>query len=117
MYSDNEHCAPVGGNIPLGDLLRPCYPLSGQCLVLPQSAVCTMSCNPQSSSSCPAGLECVGQGIDGVVTPLAKEILGNPALLQRIAHPLSALASGMARAYVLSRVRPMHNAERAYCAR
>ena len=78
---DNEHCAPVGGNIPLGDF---CYDhatcQSGQCLVLPQSAVCTTSCNPQSSSSCPAGLECVGQGIDGVCYPLGEGNIGEPCV-------------------------------------
>jgi hypothetical protein len=75
---DNDHCAPVGGNIGIGDF---CYDhatcQSGQCLVLPDSAVCTTDCNPATGSGCPSDMECIGQGSSGICYPKGDGALGD----------------------------------------
>ncbi len=76
---DNEHCAPVGGNIPVGDY---CYDhstcASGRCLVLPESAVCSKECNPSAggNAGCPSSMQCVGEGFDGICYPKGSQQLG-----------------------------------------
>ena len=79
----NQHCAPVGGNIPVGDF---CYDhatcASGYCLVLPDSAVCTQQCNPSQggSAGCPSGMVCAGQGTNGICYPQGSGQLGDSCL-------------------------------------
>jgi len=77
---DNEHCAPVGGNIAVGDY---CYDhstcSSGRCLVLPDSAVCSQECNPSAggNAGCPNDMKCIGEGFNGICYPKGEQELGD----------------------------------------
>jgi hypothetical protein len=77
---DNDHCAPTGGNIPLGVY---CYDhatcASGKCLVLPDSAICSSSCNPSAGGNggCPSTMKCLGEGVEGICYPKGDKALGD----------------------------------------
>lgn len=78
---DNEHCAPEGGNIAVGEF---CYDhatcATTQCLVLADSAVCTSSCNPATNTGCPSTMGCLGQGSDGICYPKGDKQIGETCL-------------------------------------
>jgi hypothetical protein len=78
---NNEHCAPTGGNIAIGDY---CYDhdtcSSNRCLVLPDSAVCSKECNPLAggNAGCPSSMKCIGKDADGICYPKGDQGLGEP---------------------------------------
>ena len=80
---DNDHCAPVGGNIATGQF---CYDhstcASSLCLVLPDGAVCSQNCNPSAGGTggCPTGMACAGQGTNGICYPKGDNQLGETCL-------------------------------------
>ncbi len=77
-FPDSDHCAPIGGAIPLGEF---CYDhetcSSNLCLTTGDSAVCSKSCTP-GGSGCPSGFQCLGSGNDGVCYPKGTAALGQP---------------------------------------
>ena len=78
---DNEHCAPVGGNIQTGGY---CYDhatcASSLCLPTAESAFCTVSCTPGGAGNggCPSAMMCLGAaGKDGTCYPQGNAALGD----------------------------------------
>lgn len=78
--AENNHCAPTGGNISVGDY---CYDhstcKSGKCLVLPDSAVCSMNCTPGGANNggCPSKMVCLGKDKQGICYPKGNGQLGD----------------------------------------
>jgi hypothetical protein len=82
--AENEHCAPIGGNIKTGEFCYgPATCKSGLCLVLPESAVCSMDCNPNApgNGGCPGDMVCLsGKSETGICFPKGDGKLGDDCL-------------------------------------